>query len=86
MIDHIFYSSSMTDRQRMKTFKYGVVYFIETDEVGIVKSSQISDGWHHKFKKNEYVVVEWEKKRYFVRVLEVSGEYPGNRPSPIKTV
>lgn len=65
----------MTDRKKFKNWSYGLFYFIETEEVGIAKTSIILDGFKDVF-KGGYVKIRWpvDKLVYKARVLDVGGK------------
>lgn len=45
------------------------MYFITTNEVGVIKARQVADGFKNGIKKDSYIQVDWEGKLYKARVL-----------------
>ena len=43
---------TMSKRQELKVFDYALLYFIETDEIGIIKRSQVLEGYQNNIKKD----------------------------------
>lgn len=41
----------MTKRLALKQWKYALVYFLETDEVGVIKTGQIAEGYKDLVRK-----------------------------------
>ncbi|KAK3712646.1 hypothetical protein QZH41_011287 [Actinostola sp. cb2023] len=64
----------MSKRQELKIFEYALSYFIETDEIAIIKRSQVLEGFQNNIRKDEYVKVKWQSKAYFARVIDVAGK------------
>lgn len=63
----------MTSRTTLKAWKYALVYFTSTDEIGIIKASQVADGYKQEMKKGNYVAVNWDGELFQARVLDVGG-------------
>ena len=65
----------MSKRQQLKVFAYALVYFLETDEVGIVQRRHICEGYQTRIRKNAYVKVNWNKCEYNARIIDVAGKF-----------
>ena len=65
----------MTDRRRYKQWSYALFYFIETNEVGVGKTTLVVDGYKN-LSKGSYVKVHWpgdDTREYIARVLDLAG-------------
>lgn len=60
----------MASRKLTKTFRYGLVLFIETQELGIVKGHAI----HGRHSVGMFAETEWEGTLFFTRILELAGK------------
>ena len=61
----------MTERSKTKTWKYALVVFLETEEIGIIKTATISST---KPEIDDYVTIMWNTtERYIGRVLSLAG-------------
>jgi hypothetical protein len=61
----------MSERRRTKTYKYALVLFISTREVGIIKTSLI-EGLGHTG-KGSFAEAKWEGVKYLTRILDLAG-------------
>lgn len=63
----------MSARSKLKIWKYALAYFLEANEVGIIKTSQILDGFKSSIQVGKHVLCKWENEVYITRILELAG-------------
>ena len=63
----------MSDRFKFKEWKYALMLFIATNEVGIVKTKSMVDGFKTDLREDSYVKVKWENTDYMTRILHLAG-------------
>lgn len=66
----------MASRKRFKNWRYGLFYFLATDEVGMAETSIIMEGYK-SIEKGKYVKLLWPSDGvvYNARVFDLGGKF-----------
>ena len=62
-------------RLRTKVYKYACFFFPEGNQVGTAPTANVCEGHREKIKTGEWVMVSWEGKQVWGKILKLHGKW-----------